>query len=421
MTSALRRSGLLFLLALLVPLGVASSADAQPYAYVVGQPTTAGLASVVSVIDTSNNQRVATIPVGVNCHRCFNTEAIAIAPDIGRLYVANEFDRSVSVIDLASNTVVATLTIGAGPTSIVAHPTGSRIYVLTLGGSVSEVDTTTHAILNTTPLAEPQAYGMAITPDGAYLYVSTFGAGSVKVIATSTMSVTATIFSVGLVNQGVDISPDGARAYVAGSWSDTVSVIDIPSKVVVANIPVQSEPLSVRVTPDGLVYVANLSSGTVSIINTQTLSVIDTVAVGPNPRTLDFTPDGTRAYVATSENGQVIDTATATVTGTIPFTLATHGYPATIVVGRALGGNPPTAVNDFYVTGLNTGVNAAAPGVLANDHSNGGGPMTTQLVNNVAHGTLTLNSSGSFAYTPAPGFSSPRRGPSLSGFTRYPV
>jgi YVTN family beta-propeller protein len=134
---------------------------------------------------------------------------------------------------------------------------------------------------------------------------------------------------------------------------------------------------------------------------------VNTVPVTSNPRTLDVTPDGTRAYVANGTNVQVVNTASNTVIATIPFVTATHGFPASIVIGRAIGGNPPTAVNEGYQTAINTPLNVAAPGVLANDQSNGGGAMSTQLVGNVSHGALTLSANGSFTYTPSPGFAGP--------------
>ena len=43
-------------------------------------------------------------------------------------------------------------------------------------------------------------------------------------------------------------------------------------------------------------------------------------------------------------------------------------------------------------------------GVLANDTDPSGLPLTAKLVSNVQHGSLTLNSDGTFSYTPAPGF-----------------
>lgn len=56
----------------------------------------------VSVIDTSANAAVVTVPVGVSPF------GVAANPAGTRIYVANEASGAVSVIDAATNTVVAT-------------------------------------------------------------------------------------------------------------------------------------------------------------------------------------------------------------------------------------------------------------------------------------------------------------------------
>ncbi len=63
----------------------------------------------------------------------------------------------------------------------------------------------------------------------------------------------------------------------------------------------------------------------------------------------------------------------------------------------------PIASNDSYSVQYNANLSVSAPGVLANDTT--GGPATAAtLVSNPAHGSLTLNSDGSFTYTPKTGF-----------------
>jgi hypothetical protein len=62
--------------------------------------------------------------------------------------------------------------------------------------------------------------------------------------------------------------------------------------------------------------------------------------------------------------------------------------------------NPPTSANDAYVANFNTPFPVAAPGVLANDNTNGGGGMTAALVSSVSNGNLLFNTDGSFVYTP---------------------
>src|SRR5262249_34879078 len=67
--------------------------------------------------------------------------------------------------------------------------------------------------------------------------------------------------------------------------------------------------------------------------------------------------------------------------------------------------NPPTANPDSYSILHDKTLNVAAAGVLANDTSNPPGhTLTAALVTGPAHGSVTLNASGSFAYTPNAGF-----------------
>ena len=65
----------------------------------------------------------------------------------------------------------------------------------------------------------------------------------------------------------------------------------------------------------------------------------------------------------------------------------------------------PTAADDSYTTNEDTTLTEAAPGVLTNDEDADGDPLTADLVDDVDNGTLTLNSDGSFTYTPNANFS----------------
>ncbi len=65
---------------------------------------------------------------------------------------------------------------------------------------------------------------------------------------------------------------------------------------------------------------------------------------------------------------------------------------------------PPTTFDDSYGAAFNTTLNVSAPGVLANDNSNGAGTMTATLVSTTISGVLAFQANGSFAYTPGAGF-----------------
>ncbi len=67
----------------------------------------------------------------------------------------------------------------------------------------------------------------------------------------------------------------------------------------------------------------------------------------------------------------------------------------------------PVAYNYSTYTLVNTPLNLAAPGILANDSDPDGDPITTLLVSGPSHGSLTLNGDGSFNYVPAQDYTGP--------------
>src|SRR5213076_3364781 len=58
----------------------------------------------------------------------------------------------------------------------------------------------------------------------------------------------------------------------------------------------------------------------------------------------------------------------------------------------------PVAVNDSYTTTEDTTLTIAASGVLANDSDVDGDSLSAALVSPPTHGSLTLNTNGSFSY-----------------------
>jgi len=69
-------------------------------------------------------------------------------------------------------------------------------------------------------------------------------------------------------------------------------------------------------------------------------------------------------------------------------------------VGYLAGAAPPVADNDAYGVDEDTTLTVAAPGVLDGDTDPDGDPLTAVLDTGPSQGTLTLNASGSFTYTP---------------------
>lgn len=68
------------------------------------------------------------------------------------------------------------------------------------------------------------------------------------------------------------------------------------------------------------------------------------------------------------------------------------------------GNVPPVAVGDSYTITQDTTLTVAAPGVLGNDSDVNGDTLTAQLIPNGTNGNVSLNTDGSFSYTPSTGF-----------------
>jgi YVTN family beta-propeller protein len=150
-------------------------------------------------------------------------------------YITNLGSNTVSVIDTATNTVTATIPVGAEPRGPAVSPDGSTVYITnTVDGTVSVIDTATNTVIATIPVGS-LPLGVAVTPDGSKVYVANLRSGTVSVIAAATNTVTATI-PVGAEPNGVVLSPDGSTVYVANLRSGTVSVIDTASNTVVDTI-----------------------------------------------------------------------------------------------------------------------------------------------------------------------------------------
>ena len=122
-------------------------------------------------------------------------------------------------------------------------------------------------------------------------YVTDIKGTAVSVINTSTNTLSTTI-TVGTSPRGVAITPNGAYVYVANANSNDVSVIDTATNAVSATIAVGDNPIGVAITPDGaFAYATNAVDGTVSVINTATNLVVGSpIAVGDAPRSVAVCP-----------------------------------------------------------------------------------------------------------------------------------
>jgi YVTN family beta-propeller protein len=157
---------------------------------------------------------------------------LAITPDGSTVFVVSGWPcYAVYVIDTASQSVINTIPLTQGdPVLAAISPDGSKVFVSNDNGVVSVIGithptpTTTSYTVEPTPIALLSTWGLAVTPDGKWLYA---GAGNnVDVINTATNAYTT--ISGFKDARGLAVTPDGSKVYVtnAGVTPGYVSVID---------------------------------------------------------------------------------------------------------------------------------------------------------------------------------------------------
>lgn len=99
--------GCIFFTAILLMLFSTAKAHSQPFAYVTNQ-----FDDTISVINLSTNTVVDTINVGTL------PQGLAATPDGQFVYVTNNTSNNISVIQTSGNTVVDTIAVGDSPTGI---------------------------------------------------------------------------------------------------------------------------------------------------------------------------------------------------------------------------------------------------------------------------------------------------------------
>ncbi|HXQ69359.1 MAG TPA: beta-propeller fold lactonase family protein [Pyrinomonadaceae bacterium] len=304
-----------------------------------------------------------------------------------RGYVANGIAQSVSVIDPATNTIVATITLGATPNAIAVTPNGNFAYTANANNTVSVISAATNSVVTTVAVGASPT-GIAITPNGAFAYVANSGANSVSVINTATDTVTATIPGVANPSQ-IAISASGDFVYVTGNDGDLagfVTKIDTATNMVAATVLLPDSPglAGIAITPNGArAYVTNANGFDVFVIDTATNTLFTTVTVGSFPRRVDITPNGAFAYVCNgNDTVSVINTATNTVdntvavapfslglaidpTGTSVYTTSTNFVSSITVISTA-----SNTVTTTFSSGPGTGPVAIAFGVRTNGPTN---------------------------------------------------
>jgi YVTN family beta-propeller protein len=219
------------------PRGIQVSPDGTKVA-VANFGTNASPGNTISIFDVTSGQ-VTPLSVGAG------PMAVAYNASGSRLYVANLLDRSVSVVDTASSTVVATLGVAANPVALAINASGTRLYVAHTsatgagtGGSVTVIDTSIPQAVASAGLSGDPEW-LAVSPDGGRVYIAIGTTGTLGVFDTATNRVAFEIILGSFAfPTGVQASADGTRVLVVDAGRSVLASYDANSFQQFSSVPV---------------------------------------------------------------------------------------------------------------------------------------------------------------------------------------
>jgi len=178
---------------------------------------------------------------------------MAIDSAAERIYVANSWSNTVSVLDGRSLRVIINLPTGLRPVAVAVGKEHQVYVVNSDSDNVTVIDGSTLRVLGVVPL--------------------------------------------GLLPSAMVVHPDTGRLYVACASTNSVFVVD--SGRVVAEVPVGQHPNAVALSADaGRLFVLNHVSGDLSVISTADNSLLNTVPVGQLPQGLAVAPQRGKLYAS---------------------------------------------------------------------------------------------------------------------------
>ncbi|MEM9584365.1 MAG: YVTN family beta-propeller repeat protein [Pseudomonadota bacterium] len=261
----------------------------------------------VSVIDIETLEVVRTIDVGER------PRGITFAKDYSVLYVCASDSDTVQVIDPETGKVLHELPSGEDPEQFVLHPDNRHLYIANEDDAITTVvDTQTRSVVAQIDVGiEPE--GMAVSPDGKIAITTSETTNMAHWIDTTTQE----LFANTLVDsrpRHAEFVKGGTELWVSAEIGGTISVFDVETQTEQAKIsfevdgvhPDRVQPVGFEMTAgDTHAFVALGPSNHVAVVNAETYEVEDYILVGRRVWHMDFNADRSLVFTTNGVSGDV--------------------------------------------------------------------------------------------------------------------
>ncbi|GAA3186655.1 MULTISPECIES: YncE family protein [Streptomyces] len=293
----------------------------------------------VSFHDAATDRHLGTTELAAEPHElCFDPVQRLLwctTPYLSGAYHAHTGRRTeVIVLDADTRRVVETVDLAPehGPHGLALDAARGRLYVSVEGaadrpGGVVVIDTATRRPLGRIDTGAPGPHWFVLSPDGTTGYATNKEAPFVSVVDLSAGALTARIEVPG--SEGLALSPDGALLYVAAPYGSFgappapgaarpepgIRVIDTRTLRVTGTLPTEDVVLPVHTTADGTLLVGETrrepgagggqAPGRLTVFAAGDHRRLGGLEVGRLPLTITSSPDGRIGYVAATGSSTV--------------------------------------------------------------------------------------------------------------------
>ncbi|MDI9915922.1 YncE family protein [Rhodococcus sp. IEGM 1379] len=220
------------------------------------------------------------------------------------------------------------------PYGVAVSPDGKRVYVTTLfRGTVEVIDTATNSVVTSVRVGGI-ATGVSVTPDGKYVYIGE-GHGHIYAMNTSTFTLTTVLASSNYPGKDVAVTPDGRYLYALDNVFNEILVIRTDTRAIAATITLDEAPQSITIArSSGLAYVgtdtaSKAPSGSVTLIDTAIHMIVDTIPLADGVKSMFLASDENHVYAVTDTAAVAFDTATHTLVNSTPLRKSPEGVAIT--------------------------------------------------------------------------------------------
>ncbi|MBI2149422.1 MAG: beta-propeller fold lactonase family protein [Acidobacteria bacterium] len=271
----------------------------------------------VHIIDPATNKVIGEI-TGIEVGH-----GAATAPDGSKIYISNEADSTLDVVDGKTLKVTHKVKLSGHPNNIAAGRDGRRVYVSIRegAGAVDVVDTVMLKNVKSIPV-KGAVHNTYVTPDGKYVVAGSIAGRTMTIIDARTEEPAWVMdFDLGVRPITFETNPDGStkRIFLQLSDFNGFAVVDFATRKEITRIELPKLPPGkapvegggnashgLAVTADGkvLVVCSRLNSA-VYMYSLPDLKLLGGVDVGRSPDWVTLTPDSKTAYVANAQSNNV--------------------------------------------------------------------------------------------------------------------